>query len=231
LALCRSLEAAPANEEGVEGVTKRRKRARTVDRRRLYPAERLLMPIAREISFAASGLLILDAVYTNKKAKRVMEHSAATFFEITGIALQREVTMTVARLSDPPQVGKYPTICIRRLVDSIPSTCGIEVRAKLLADVAEIESRSEPIRAWRDKYIAHNDLDESVSEDPLQEFSIEVIRDLVKRLGILIEATGDALSLSKVFKPHIVLQVDGGKRLLHVLRLGIAADDDSWERD
>jgi hypothetical protein len=191
--------------------------------------EQLLVRVASEVAFAASGLLILESVYTANDAALVMERSAASFFEVTGIALQREVVMVLARLTDRPRIGQYPTICARRLVESLPVDCTL--RSKLIADVEEIEQRAQPLREWRDKYIAHNDLNESFSTKPLSAFSIKVVRDVVKRFGVLSEDLGDLLKLPTVLRPHEVLQSDGGKRLLHVLRRGLVDDDGYHERD
>jgi hypothetical protein len=184
----------------------------------------LLEYIHREVAYAAFGVKVLDTVYIAPEGKEIMELSAPGFFEITNIALQRDVFLALARLTDPPKTSGFENISIRRLVNSLPADLDAAMRSGLDAEVAELEKRAEPVREWRMKYLAHNDLGRGLGE-ALATVSIEVVRDVLHRIAAIVTEVGRIMNPQRYTLPAEVMHVGGGKRLLRVLRQGLEKDD------
>ena len=185
--------------------------------------------VNNEIVWAASVARILTAVYLSDDAREVMANSAPDFFHITSIALQREMFLTLARLTDRPSTGRYESVCMRRLVESLD--VDEVLREPLVANLARIDELSYSVRMWRDKCLAHNDLEQVKSDTPLDKISMVVVEMLVRELIRLAAAIGEVLSPGEVTVPISAGAPGGGRRLLKVLRQGLVGDDGYHDRD
>jgi hypothetical protein len=195
-------------------------------------AKQLLEPLNTEIGHAVLGLQILEIVYISARGQALMQRAAPGFFAVTSIALQREVFLAMARLTDPPRTGKFGNITLRTLVESLPPSIDEAYRTKLTGDVSAIEKLAAPIRDWRMKYLAHSDIAHGVGlTPPLQTISITVVRDVAERAGGLVEEIWHLLSPHAWKDPRGANQAGGGRRLLRVLEQGLVEDDGYQERD
>lgn len=85
----------------------------------------------------------------------LLNETAGFFFGVVQRVLWDDVLVHIARLTDPPKQGRFENLTLLRLTDAFKDTeIGVEVQ-KL---VGLTQSRAEFARAWRNRRIAHSDL-------------------------------------------------------------------------
>jgi hypothetical protein len=169
---------------------------------------------------------------TKPSRVHLMNEAAPRFTRLIQDMLWDDVLIHIARLTDPPETrtrqGARLNLTVQRLPLLIVDT---PVRKAVEAKISEVMAASEFCRDWRNRRIAHNDLEHALDRTirPLKEGS----RLKVKEALALIEAVMNVVS-AHYFDSQIHFgagAVTGGAmRLLHVLDSGLQADRAKQER-
>jgi hypothetical protein len=86
----------------------------------------------------------------------LLNESAPYFFRMLQDDLWDVTLLHIARLTDPPKTGKKENLTIQNFFELVEDETTKETLARLLAIADE---KTEFCRDWRNRYIAHNDLD------------------------------------------------------------------------
>jgi hypothetical protein len=73
-------------------------------------------------------------------------------------ALGTDVQLTLSKLSDPAATGRFQNATVPRLFDEIKRLGNEQLTQEIETHLAVFEAACKPIRARRDRLIAHNDL-------------------------------------------------------------------------
>lgn len=176
---------------------------------------------------------------TKESRVELLNEVAPSFFRLLQDSLWENVLLHIARLTDQPAIGKKQNLTVQQLSLLIEHQ---ETRAKVEQLIERALSSSTFARDWRNRHIAHSDLDLSVSDTakPLEFASYEKVNVALQALADLLNAVsshylqstsffdepcGEALSLL-----HVLYEGRTAHKLrLERLRRGETMADD-WQR-
>ncbi len=190
----------------------------------------LLRKISDELSFAALEWKVFEALFFESNPDTI-HNSAPGFFEVVRYALQRDILLALARLTDPATMGKFENLSLQALVEALPTDADAERVAEIRAKLASLHDEVAPLRAWRMKYLAHNDLDHSLGRQELQPSSRVGYRNAFTSAAAIVERVAELVSPGYVPVPLEVFHNGGARRLLRLLKKGLVGDDGYMERE
>ena len=155
----------------------------------------------------------------------LINKAASSFFGIVQQTLWEDCLLHIARLTDPPKTAGKDNLCIRRLLGFVNHK---ETYNEIEALIERAERSAEFSRDWRNRHIAHKDLQLTLRQGvrPLKTASRERVKESLNAL---------AATLNKVeyHCNHSTTAFDaaghpsGALSLLYVLDDGLRA---AWER-
>ena len=122
------------------------------------------------------------ALYGTKESRvETINQTAPLFARIFQDALFDDVLMHIARMTDPPKSAGRANLTVQRLSALAPPQVGTQVEASL----AEVLRASEFCRDWRNRRIAHRDLELAVGNGatPLKAASRAKVDAAIARLA------------------------------------------------
>lgn len=178
---------------------------------------------------------------TKESRVELLNEVAPSFFRLLQDSLWENVLLHIARLTDQPVIGKKHNLTVQQLPIFIEHQ---ETRAKVEQLIQNALSGSTFARDWRNRHIAHSDLDLSVSDTakPLELASHEKVNVALQALSDVLNAVSSHYLQSTSFfdKPcgealSLLHVLDEG-RTAHKLRLerlrrGETRADDWQHRD
>ena len=158
----------------------------------------------------------------------LLNTAAPTFFRLVQDSLWEGTLLHLARLTDSPRSAGNPNLTIRRLPYLIDD---LGVKASVSSLVADAIQATEFCRDWRNRHIAHRDLDLALetSAQPLKPASRKDVKDaLTSIVNVLNQVTGHYMDseaiYSKTSSPY------GALSLIYILDDGIKAEEERQER-
>lgn len=115
----------------------------------------------------------------------LLNGTGAFFFGVVEDVLWDDVILGLARITDKPVTSKKQNLTIQRLALMLPES-EIAIQVKELVDVAVAKAAS--IKPWRDKRLAHNDLDLAleVSSELLPGISRQYVEDALEAVAAVL---------------------------------------------
>lgn len=172
------------------------------------------------------------ALYGTKPGRiELMNKSAPRFFRIVQDSLWEETLLHIAKLTDPPETGKKEkreNLSIQRLLLLEPDEA---LKLALEAKIEIAKSKSEFCRDWRNRRIAHLDLQLAIEEgiNPLQPASRKAVKEALS-------AIADVLNTATLHYNDSTTKFDvpngygGGESLLYVIDDGLQMIEEREER-
>jgi hypothetical protein len=152
----------------------------------------------------------------------ILNEAAPMFFRMVQDTLWDDVLLHIARLTDSPQSMNKPNLSIRRFAGEIDHD-PTKLRVQELVDEALVAS--EFCRDWRNRHIAHKDLNLALDRaaHPLKPASRAKVKEAMKALdAVLNGVAAHYLDSETMFDQQ---GADGGAMsLLYVLDEGIKAE-------
>jgi hypothetical protein len=159
----------------------------------------------------------------------LLNKSARGFFGLLDSTLWEDILLHLCRLTDDPEVGrrKRQTLSIRRL----PTLVEPPIREKLKRLVSGAVRKAEFARDWRDRRIAHQDLELVLKKGvkPLAGASRQKVKEAIAAIVAVLAAVDAHYRRSTTAYEH-VSHLGDAEALLHVLRDGIEAQDEQFRR-
>jgi len=153
----------------------------------------------------------------------ILNSSAPFFFRVAQQTLFEDTLLAISRLTDPSRTVSKENRSLRMLVEQLQELVPTDLLDDLKEDLAAIKAACTPFRDWRNRRLAHSDLDTSlkVTDEPLPgvsradiEKALACMRELMNRVSGHFE---DSETLYAEFQTW-----SGGTRLVNLLELGLA---------
>jgi hypothetical protein len=156
----------------------------------------------------------------------VLNAAASNFFYLLQQVFFENAMLHLSRLTDRPRMAGHETLSILALPDLISDPT---LKAAVQAKVAVVQDRCEFARAWRDRHIAHKDLQvlRQGHASTLPQVDGTKVDDAIKSLRELLLLIGDHYG-----RPHTMLGPDpwGAKSLVSYLKRAKRAIDEERQR-
>jgi AbiU2 len=148
----------------------------------------------------------------------LLNKAAPIFFRAVQVALFEATVLRIARLTDPPKsVGK-----LNLTVQQLPDLADTSIKDELTRLVEEAKEAAGFCRDWRNRSIAHRDLQLALSKgaNPLPDATIEKVKKAIFALGAILNSlTQHYLNSTTLFEFDGV--PGGAPSLLKVLQDGM----------
>jgi hypothetical protein len=152
----------------------------------------------------------------------LLNEAAGHFFRVVQDCLWEDTLLHIARLTDSPQTARRDNVSIRRLPALISSD---SARKAVQAKVDEAIVRAEACRDWRNRCIAHMDLELALSEgaEPLKPASRASVRAAMDAIAdVLNTVSSHLLDSTTSFEGAGI--PNGALDLLYVIDDGLKAE-------
>lgn len=168
-------------------------------------------------------------LYGTKTSRiELMNRSAGHFFRMVQDSLWESLMMHIARLTDKPKVLGRTNLTLHNLPELISDAA---VRSKIEALCLEATDKTKLARDWRNRHIAHRDLDLALGTTaiPLPAVEIKQVNDALDCFtSILNSIAGPYLDSETSFKHSIRIQ--GAIELLYLIDAGHTLQDQHRKR-
>ena len=109
----------------------------------------------------------------SEERRQLLKDTAPFFFRVVRDALVNDVFLHLARLTDPPRVGRSKNLTLLRLPEAV-TDC--ELRQQVHDHVEKVKEYTRMVRNWRNKKLAHKDLFLALKDprvEPLPDITME----------------------------------------------------------
>lgn len=157
----------------------------------------------------------------------ILNASARGFFAQLDASLWRDLLLHLCVLTDDPEVGRRQTLTVRRLPKLVDPAIHDKVRGLVSAAI----KKTKFARDWRNRHIAHRDLNLALREGakPLAQASRKRVKEAIAAIVAVLAAVEEHYRKSSTAYEH-VSHLGDAEALLHVLRDGIDARDERFRR-
>jgi AbiU2 len=159
-----------------------------------------------------------------KSEKRValLNNFAPDFFQIVHDSILYDIFLTLSRLTDPPEMGRWKNLTFKRLANMLETAGRQDLVRELAPTVDRIEAACKPIRPWRNKLIAHKDFGAGVqyAPDPLPGVSRQMVEEALVVIREFMNHLHMALKNAETEYADIPLRGDGDQIVWYLKEAG-----------
>ncbi len=158
----------------------------------------------------------------------LLNRASGFFFRIVQDTLWENTLLHLARLTDPSRSAGRQNLTVLQL-PSLVNDPGL--REQLEALLTEAKSKAEFARDWRNRHIAHRDLDKALGKgaEPLAAASRNHVDEALRALAAVLNRV-NTFYLKSTLTFDVIAPMTGGVALLYVLRDGLVAREKRLER-
>lgn len=165
---------------------------------------------------------------TKPERLELLNRAAPSFFRYVQDSIWEDVLLHLARLTDPPKSAGKRNLSLKRLSETVQEP---SLRARVAELVAVAHEKTEFARDWRNRRLAHRDLDLALGTEaePLAGASRLAVKEALRAVAdVLNAAAAHYLDSTTMFE----LGFDGADAigLLHVIRDGLRHAEDQEAR-
>lgn len=148
----------------------------------------------------------------------LLNWAAGTFFGLIENTMWHDVLLRIARLTDPPKLGRYTRASLGQLIDHVSPHLDSESAQCLHDRVKALEDYCDHIRDLRNRVIAHDDLPTALNyhPDPLPGLSRADVEGARDRIHSLVSEIGNHFNLEQNFSEPI-LTINDAEDLIGLL--------------
>jgi len=158
-------------------------------------SEKIVVAIWNHITELHAEWKILLALFGASQAQSdFLNKVAGAFFDTVYQTLIRDILLGISRLTDPLSTAGKDNLVLERLAQLPEVVADSTLSSKVTAKLTEVKAEARPIRDYRNKYLAHLDLDASLGPGPdvlpgIKRQDIDVVLQGFSDLFNLIEQT------------------------------------------
>jgi hypothetical protein len=125
-----------------------------------------------------------QTLFSKPEITALLSDTAGWSFQIIEESVRKDMAMAISRLCDPAEMGKNENISLANLARRCPKVPNIETM------LAAFQAACEPVKKYRHKMVAHNDLGARIAphENPVPGISRSDIDAILARAGELLNA-------------------------------------------
>lgn len=165
---------------------------------------------------------------TKPQRIELLNHAAPRFFRMVQDELWEVLLLHLTRITDPPSTGKKDNLSIQRLV-AVTTDSKLRAEAEKAVDAAL--AATEFARDWRNRHIAHRDLDLALKQPAtaLADASRAGVKKALNAIAAVLNVY-DTHYFKSETAFHLVPRHNGAEHLLYVLHPGVKAHGERRKR-
>lgn len=168
------------------------------------------------------------ALFAEKKERiDLMNSTAPAFFAELQRLLAEDVLVHISRLTDPPETRlgrvKKPNLTLQRLPGLLPDDA---VRATVARKLAELDGKCCLARDWRNRWIAHRDLDLAMKTTdcrPLDRATRETIEEALAGIRDVMNTVLGHFKRARTLYEYTMVAPGDVEQLVYFLEEGLRA--------
>jgi hypothetical protein len=166
----------------------------------------------------------LELYGTSPQRLELLNESGKLFFLIVQKSMWNDILLRICRITDRASMRSRENLTLLRLPELVVSLDS-EIVAEITNLVAKAEAASVFAREWRNKKIAHADLEVSLGQavTPLPEASRNHVSTAITALHEVLNSVSLAFRMGAMH-PEPIIGADGALSVLYVIRDGLEAD-------
>jgi hypothetical protein len=176
-----------------------------------------------DVSGVVSRWVMLLQLFGSKDRVELLNRAAPSLFHAVQQSLGDAVIIGIARLSDPPQMGKKENLTLLRLPALIPAASYPQLSLELQRRIDVFSAHCESVRMVRNRKLAHTDLPTrlNLESDAIPGVKREMVEDALYQIEDIMNSIDryfrDSTTLFKE-----VIHTGDGDTLAYLLELGLA---------
>jgi hypothetical protein len=170
--------------------------------------------------------IIFEQLYgASPERVEMLNQIASTYFFVTQEVLLNDILISIGRLTDKPRLGKNDNLSIGQIASRLDNIKYPELTTRLEEHMNYIETLCKPIRAHRNKKLAHRDFDLALKNaEPLPTITIKAIKDTLEVIRIFMNECEVYFRDSETAYEAFAMKADGNS-LISSLKKAVAYDE------
>jgi len=168
-------------------------------------------------------LKFFNQLFTDPKRVEILKVTAASLFQSIEESMLFDILLSIARLTDPPRSVGRENLSFKNLLQEMPNG---PLRMEINVLLSNIKQKTKDLETWRNKKLAHNDLQKALGGfflPPIQKKDLADILEMIpKAMNLIYRHFSD----TEVRYDMCITSQDGDS-LLFYLEYGL----DAWEED
>lgn len=145
-------------------------------------------PLSDNVAWVFMEWKIFKQLFLHGRPRtQLLDDVGKGFFSVVQDLLRDSTFMTISRLTDPPGKVGRDNLTLKQLQKKIRNSGDSAFANSMNGDINQIETASAPIRTWRNKRLAHSDLQTALafSSAPLPGVSTADVNAILDWIGNL----------------------------------------------
>lgn len=126
---------------------------------------------------------------SGERVARLNEH-AGWFFKTVQRAYVQQLVLSISRLTDPAESSGRRNVSVAALMDDPRLENREPFRTELAKMVSDVQAQAWPVRRHRNRAVAHLDHAAAFGYEPLPDFSLSLLGEVVAALGAIHNSYG-----------------------------------------
>ena len=180
-----------------------------------------------EVTWIHGRWIVYRQLFANSE-KRIdfLNECASAFFYIIQDVLLGEVQISLSKLTDPAQSGKFKNLSLEQLQECLCAhgDKGLANQTRSILD--RLHLKCKPFRKWRNKKLAHLDLNTAmkITQNPLPGISRQMIEEALELVRMFLNNIEDHYMDNEIGYEHFFMKSDG-EALVAILRSGLRYEE------
>lgn len=162
----------------------------------------------------------------SKKRIELLNECASTFFYVMQDVLLGEVQVSLSKLTDPADAGKFENLTLEQLQKRVESHGGQQLSMDLRALLDDLHRKCQPFRTWRNKRLAHLDLTTAMQStaNPLPDISRQMIEEALQVVREYMNSIERHYCDTEMGYEHFMIS-SGSTALVSMLKYGLRYEE------
>lgn len=180
-----------------------------------------------EINWLHGRWIVYQELF-GKSEKRIelLNECASAFFYVVQDVLLGEVQVSLSKLTDPADKGKFENLTLEQLHKRVEAHGEQQLSTNLRTLLDDLHRKCQPFRTWRNKRLAHLDLTTAMQStaNPLPEISRQMIEDALQVVREYMNSIERHYCDSEMGYEHFMIS-SGGDALVSMLKYGLRYEE------
>jgi hypothetical protein len=196
--------------------------------------------LKKEIVWLHARWILFNQLYGGSERRiDLLNETAGTFFYVVQETFQADVYIALSKLSDPAVKGRFGNLSLEQLQARVDEQNDLDLSDRTRALLDEFLTKCAPFRVWRNKTLAHSDLDTALQREanPLPPTSRQMIHEALETLRKYMNDIEGHYDDSETGYEHFIMRASDGDSLVHLLKAGLRYNElvseevISWDDD
>ena len=194
--------------------------------------EFVFMQLLHEVNLVTLKWLTAHELFgVSEERVELLNRTAGGFFSVIQVSLRDDTFISLSRLTDPIQSAGKDNLTLLTLSEHLAQFRDRQFLESLQKQITDSIAKCEGIRIWRNKRLAHSDLNVLLKYDPspLPGISVKQVDDAIRFIQDVIN-TFSQYFFGTINYFGTIIQTGGPDRLFHHLKIALAAQEREIEK-